>query len=207
MNKRNDPPQSGAAPTSASAPSTDPVIALDLAQAELSPAMAAYFDKCVEKIGFVPNVLNAYAFDMAKLEVFAPFYNNLMLAPSGLSKLEREMIAVAVSSQNHCFYCVVAHGAAIRELSGDPVLGEEIAINYRAARLDARQKAMLDFAVKLTYQPWTIEEEDRARLREVGFSERDIWDIAAVAGFFNMTNRVASATDMRPNGEYHNQAR
>jgi uncharacterized peroxidase-related enzyme len=102
---------------------------------------------------------------------------------------------------------VVAHGAAIRELSGDPVLGEEIAINYRAAALDARQKAMLDFAVKLTREPWTVEETDRAQLREVGFSERDIWDIAAVAGFFNMTNRVASATDMRPNGEYHNQAR
>lgn len=198
-------PQSSGAP--AQPTDADPVIALDLPQAELSPAMQAYFSKCVEKIGFVPNVLKAYAFDMAKLEVFAPFYNNLMLAPSGLSKLEREMIAVAVSSQNHCFYCVVAHGAAIRELSGDPVLGEEIAINYRAARLDARQKAMLDFAVKLTREPWTVEEEDRARLREVGFSERDIWDIAAVAGFFNMTNRVASATDMRPNGEYHNQAR
>lgn len=193
----------------ASAPSadTDPVIALDLPQAELSPAMAGYFDKCVEKIGFVPNVLKAYAFDMAKLEVFAPFYNNLMLAPSGLSKLEREMIAVAVSSQNHCFYCVVAHGAAIRELSGDPVLGEEIAINYRVAGLDERQKAMLDFAVKLTREPWSIEEEDRTRLRDVGFSERDIWDIAAVAGFFNMTNRVASATDMRPNHDYHRQAR
>jgi uncharacterized peroxidase-related enzyme len=117
------------------------------------------------------------------------------------------MIAVAVSSQNHCYYCVVAHGAAIRELSGDPVLGEQIAINYRAASLDARQKAMLDFAVKLTHEPWTVEEDDRARLREVGFSERDIWDIAAVAGFFNMTNRVASATDMRPNREYHTQAR
>jgi uncharacterized peroxidase-related enzyme len=204
--RKADLPQS-AAPTSVRGGETEPVIALDLPQAELSPAMEAYFNKCDEKIGLVPNVLRAYAFDMAKLETFAPFYNNLMLAPSGLSKLEREMIAVAVSSQNHCYYCVVAHGAAIRELSGDPVLGEQIAINYRAASLDARQKAMLDFAVKLTHEPWTVEEADRAQLRDVGFSERDIWDIAAVAGFFNMTNRVASATDMRPNREYHTQAR
>lgn len=204
-NRKAAMPQSGSAPAQHS--KSDPVIALDLPQAELSPAMDAYFKKCDEKIGFVPNVLKAYAFDMAKLEVFAPFYNNLMLAPSGLSKLEREMIAVAVSSQNHCYYCVVAHGAAVRELSGDPALGEQIGINYRAAALDPRRKAMLDFAVKLTREPWAVEEQDRAGLRDAGFSERDIWDIAAVAGFFNMTNRVASATEMRPNPEYHKQAR
>jgi uncharacterized peroxidase-related enzyme len=134
-------------------------------------------------------------------------YNDLMLAPSGLSKLEREMIAVAVSSHNHCYYCLVAHGATVRQLSGDPPLGELMAMNYRAARPSKRERAMLDFAVKLTAEPWLIEEEDRETLRRTGFSERDIWDIAAVAGFFNMTNRVASATDMRPNGVYHGQAR
>jgi uncharacterized peroxidase-related enzyme len=144
---------------------------------------------------------------MAKLEPFVAIYNDLMLAPSGLTKLEREMIAVAVSSHNHCYYCLVAHGAAVRAIAGDPVLGELMVTNYRAARLDARQRAMLDFAVKLTAEPWTMEEGDRARLREVGFSDRDIWDIAAVAAFFNMTNRVASATDMRPNTAYHAQAR
>ncbi|MGZ8299847.1 MAG: peroxidase-related enzyme [Rhodoplanes sp.] len=185
----------------------EPVIALDLPRAALSPAMEAYFDKCDEKIGFVPNVLEAYAFDMAKLETFVPMYNDLMLAPSGLTKLEREMIAVAVSSQNHCYYCVVAHGAAVRALSGRPELGEQIAINYRAAALDPRQRAMLDFAVKLTVAPWSVVEEDRAALRAAGFSERDIWDISAVAAFFNMSNRVASATDMRPNPEYHTLAR
>ena len=185
----------------------DRVTALDLPRAELSPAMEAYFKKCDEKIGFVPNVLNAYAFDMAKLETFAAMYNDLMLAPSGLTKLEREMIAVAVSSQNHCFYCVVAHGAAVRALSADPELGEEIAINYRAASLDPRQRGMLDFAVKLTVAPWTVDDEDRAKLRALGFTDRDIWDIAAVAAFFNMSNRLASATDMRPNAEYHRQAR
>jgi uncharacterized peroxidase-related enzyme len=183
------------------------ITALDLRQAALTPAMQAYFDKCQEKLGFVPNVLKAYAFDMAKLEAFVAMYNDLMLAPSGLSKLEREMIAVAVSSQNHCYYCLVAHGAAVRVLSNDPPLGELMAMNYRAARLTKRQRAMLDFAVKLTQEPWNIEDADRDVLRHAGFSERDIFDIAAVAAFFNMSNRVASATDMRPNSVYHRQGR
>ena len=169
--------------------------------------MAAYFAKCEEKLGFVPNVLKAYAFDMAKLSAFVAMYNDLMLAPSGLSKLEREMIAVAVSAHNRCYYCLVAHGAAVRQLSGDPPLGELMAMNYRAARLSKRQRAMLDFAVKLTAEPWLVEEADREGVRRAGFSDRDIWDIAAVAGFFNMTNRVASATDMRPNSVYHTQSR
>jgi uncharacterized peroxidase-related enzyme len=183
------------------------VTALELPAAGLTPAMRAYFDKCTEKLGFVPNVLAAYAFNMAKLEAFVAMYNDLMLAPSGLSKLEREMIAVAVSSENRCYYCLTAHGAAVRALSGDPVLGELMVMNYRAARLDRRQRAMLDFAVKLTAEPHAIEEADREALRKSGFSDRDIWDIAAVVGFFNMSNRVAAATDMRPNSVYHGQAR
>jgi uncharacterized peroxidase-related enzyme len=184
-----------------------PVIALNLPPAKLSPAMDAYFKKCEEKLGFVPNVLLAYAFDMAKLETFVAFYNDLMLGPSGLSKLEREMIAVAVSSHNRCYYCLVSHGAAVRQYSGNPLLGEQIVMNYRASRIDKRQRAMLDFAVKLTVQPWAVEDSDRERLRRAGFGERDIWDIAAVVGFFNMSNRVASGTDMRPNVAYHGQAR
>jgi uncharacterized peroxidase-related enzyme len=184
------------------------ITALDIKPATLSPAMQAYFDKCQEKLGFVPNVLKAYAFDMAKLEAFVAMYNDLMLAPSGLSKLDREMIAVAVSSHNHCYYCLVAHGAAVRVLSGDPPLGELMAMNYRAARrLTKRRRAMLDFATKLTEEPWKIEDADRDGLRRAGFSERDIFDIAAVAAFFNMSNRVASATDMRPNIIYHRQGR
>ncbi len=189
-------------------PATTPSLPrLRLGGTALTPAMQAYFDKCVEKLGFVPNVLKAYAFDMAKLEAFVAMYNDLMLAPSGLSKLEREMIAVAVSSQNQCYYCLVAHGAAVRGLAADPVLGELMAMNYRVARLDRRQRAMLDFAVKLTAEPWSIDDADRAALRQAGFSDRDIWDIAAVAGFFNMSNRIASATDMRPNSIYHGQNR
>ncbi len=151
--------------------------------------------------------MRAYAHDNAQIEAFAAFYNDLMLAPSGLSKLEREMIAVVVSSQNRCYYCLTAHGAAVRQFSGDPALGELMVMNYRAADLAPRHRAMLDFAVKLTDEPWTIEEADRETLRQAGFSERDIWDIAAVASFFNMSNRMASAVDMRPNAQYHHQAR
>jgi uncharacterized peroxidase-related enzyme len=183
------------------------ITALKLRPEPLSPEMAAYFAKCQEKLGFVPNVLKAYAFDMPKLSAFVAMYNDLMLAPSGLSKLEREMIAVAVSAHNRCYYCLVAHGAAVRQLSGDPALGELMAMNYRAARLSRRERAMLDFAVKLSAEPWTIEEADREELRRSGFTDRDIWDIASVAGFFAMSNRIASATDMRPNSVYHGQAR
>jgi uncharacterized peroxidase-related enzyme len=182
-------------------------MALDLPQVDLSPGMAAAFDKCVEKIGFVPNVLAAYAHDMAKLEAFSALYNDLMLAPSGLSKLEREMIAVAVSAENRCFYCLTAHGAAVRQLSGDPVLGELMVMNWRAADLSPRHRAMLAFAAKMTRASSEIVEDDRQALRDAGFGERDIWDIAAVASFFNMSNRMASAVDMRPNVEYHAQAR
>jgi uncharacterized peroxidase-related enzyme len=182
--------------------------ALDLPMVDPLPeATQKYFDVCMEKLGMVPNVLKANAFDIDKLNAFTAMYNDLMLAESGLSKLEREMIAVVVSSINRCFYCLVAHGAAVRQLSGDPMLGEMLVMNYRVAPLEARQRAMLDFAAKMTTASATIEEDDRQALREVGFSDRDIWDIANVAGFFNMTNRVASATAMWPNDEYHAQFR
>jgi uncharacterized peroxidase-related enzyme len=193
--------------TPATAGDDTAITALNLLPEKLSPEMAAYFAKCEEKLGFVPNVLKAYAFDMNKLSAFVAMYNDLMLAPSGLSKLEREMIAVAVSAHNRCYYCLVAHGVAVRQLSSDPALGELMAMNYRAARLSPRERAMLDFAVKLTAEPWRVGEEDREGLRRLGFTHRDIWDIAAIAGFFNMSNRVASATDMRPNSVYHGQAR
>ncbi|HXL69405.1 MAG TPA: peroxidase-related enzyme [Xanthobacteraceae bacterium] len=194
-----------AKPPAAKAP--EPAIALDLPPSALEPAMRAYFAKCVEKLGFVPNVLTAYAFDPAKLAAFVAMSDNLMLAKSGLSKLEREMIAVVVSCANHCHYCLVAHGAAVRKLSGDAELGDTIVANYRAAKLDLRTRAMLDFTWKLTVEPWAIEEADRAALRGSGFSDRDIWDIAAVAGFFAMSNRMASATDMKPNAEYYRVGR
>ncbi len=185
----------------------DGIMALDLPFAERTPEVRKYFDVCMEKLGFVPNVLLSYAHSMEKLDVFSRFYNDLMLAPSGLTKLEREMIAVAVSSENKCFYCLTAHGEAVRRLSGDPALGEMMVMNFRAANLTPKQRAMLEFAVLMTNASYAIEDSDRDALRTVGWSERDIWDIGAVAGFFNMTNRMASAVDMRPNPEYHSSAR
>jgi len=186
----------------------DQPTALDLPmQDPLPPETRKYFDICTQKLGMVPNVLAAYAFDTDKLNAFTAMYNDLMLAESGLSKLEREMIAVVVSSINRCWYCQVAHGAAVRQLSGRPELGEAMVMNWRAADLDARQTAMLSFAEKVTKASAEVTEADREALREAGFSDRDIWDIASVVGFFSMSNRVASATGMRPNPEYHAQAR
>ena len=183
---------------------TNRITALDLPMVDPLPEKTQkYFDVCQDKLGMVPNVLQAYAFDIDKLNAFTVMYNDLMLADSGLSKLEREMIAVVVSSINKCFYCLTAHGAAVRQLSGDPILGEMLVMNYRAADLDPRQKAMLDFAEKVTEASHKIEESDRQALRDVGFSDRDIWDISAVAAFYNMSNRMASATDQRPNDQYH----
>lgn len=175
--------------------------------AELTKQQQAYFDKCREKLGFVPNVLQAYAFDTAKLQAFMDMVDDLMLADSGLSKLEREMIAVAVSAINQCHYCLTAHGAAVRQRAGSAHFGDTITHNYRAADLDARQTAMLDFATKLTEAPAKITEADRQALRDAGFSDRDIWDIAAVAAFYNMSNRLAAATEMQPNAEYFDMAR
>lgn len=182
--------------------------ALDLPMVDPLPETTQkYFDICQDKLGMVPNVLQAYAFDVNKLNAFTAFYNDLMLGQSSLTKLEREMIAVVVSAINRCFYCLTAHGAAVRELSGNPVLGEQLVMNYKTAALEPRQRAMLDFAALLTTASASVAEADRQTLREHGFSDRDIWDITSVAAFFNMTNRVASGTAMVPNEEYHSQAR
>ena len=182
--------------------------ALDLPMVDPLPAPTQkYFDICQDKLGMIPNVLQAHAFDIDKLNAFTALYNDLMLSESNLSKLEREMIAVVTSSINKCFYCLTAHGAAVRQLSGDPKLGEMLVMNWRVADLDGRQTAMLTFAEKMTKASAEITEDDRNALRVIGFSDRDIWDIASVTGFFNMTNRMASATDMRPNDDYHAQAR
>ncbi|MFN4098619.1 MAG: peroxidase-related enzyme [Pararhodobacter sp.] len=172
----------------------------------LPEATQRYFEICREKLGMVPNVLKAHAFDITKLNAFTAMYNDLMLGESGLSKLEREMIAVVVSSVNRCWYCQVAHGAAVR-LLGSPALGEAMVMNWRVAPLDARQIAMLTFAEKVTKTSSEVVEADRQALRDAGFSDRDIFDIAAVVGFYSMSNRVASAIGMEPNPEYHTQAR
>lgn len=173
----------------------------------LPDATQKYFDICQDKLGMIPNVLQSYAFDISKLNAFTAMYNDIMLADSGLSKLEREMIAVVVSAINKCYYCLTAHGAAVRQLSGDPMLGEMLVMNWRAADLDARVTAMLLFAENLTLACTKTTESDRQALRDVGFSDAEIFDIVSVTAFFNMTNRVASGIDMRPNDEYHSQNR
>jgi len=171
--------------------------------ATLDDDLKTIWAKCVEKLGFVPNVYSAYSLKPQRLRHFMQMYNEIMLAPSGLSKLEREMIAVVVSSANRCYYCLVAHGAAVRRLSGDPELGEMMALNYRVAKLDPRQRAMLDFTWKMTTTPWLIDDTDRAALRDHGLSNEDVFDLAETIAFFNLSNRMASATDMMPNREYH----
>jgi uncharacterized peroxidase-related enzyme len=181
---------------------------LDLPQGEPTEEdLKKYWAKCVEKLGMVPNVIRAVSSNPKKARTFIAMYNELMLGESGLSKLEREMIAVVVSSANRCYYCLVAHGAAVRALSQDPQLGEMMAMNYRVAELPSRQRALLDFAWKLTLTPFDIGESDRALLRKEGLSEADIYDAADVVGFFNMSNRMAHATEMMPNPEYHSQNR
>ena len=166
-----------------------------------------YLEIVQQKLGFIPNVLAAFAKFPKQFEGFTKLYNALMLGESGLTKLEREMIAVTVSSENHCFYCLVAHGSAVRELSNDPQLGERIAANFRSAELPKKQEELLNFTKKLTKDPSEICENDRKKLRDVGYTDRDIWDISAIVGLFNMTNRLASATEMEPNNNYHNLAR
>lgn len=185
------------------------IVSLDMPKSEvpLTDRQQKYLDVCAEKLGFVPNVLQAYAWHSTKFDGFTNLYNDLMLGESGVSKLEREMIAVVVSSANHCYYCLTAHGAAVRQLSGNPLLGEQLVMNYRTAELNAKQRAMLDFAWKLTKDPVAIDEPDRQNLRDAGWLDREIWDIAAAASFFNMSNRMSAATDQQPNDEYHSMAR
>jgi uncharacterized peroxidase-related enzyme len=189
-------------------PQPDAMMCLDLPDAtDLGADMEAYFAKCQEKLGMIPNVLRVYAKHPEKLRNFVATYNTLMLAPSGLSKLEREMVAVVVSSANRCYYCLVAHGQAVRALSGDPQLGEMLALNHRIADLPPRERAILDYAWKLTTDPMAISNDDRNGLRAVGLSDMDIFDLSDVVGFFNYTNRVAHATEMMPNPEYHAMTR
>jgi len=181
-----------------------PVTALNLPEMDPMPDnIRKYFKLCEDKLGLVPNVLKAYAFNETKLNAFTGMYNDLMLGESNITPLEREMIAVVVSSINRCYYCLVAHGNSVRKLSKNPELGEQMAINYRLADLKPNQRAMMDFAVKMTVESFKIEEIDRQTLRDNGYSDQDIWDIASIASFFNMSNRMASAIDMRPNVEYH----
>src|SRR5580704_12945046 len=152
-------------------PQPDHISALGVPDpAGLDDDLQAIWKKCVDRLGFVPNVFSTYSLKPKRLRNFMAMYNEIMLSESGLSKLEREMIAVVVSSANRCYYCLVAHGAAVRALSGDPELGEMMALSCRVAKLDARQRAMLDYAWKMTVSPWLIDDADRAALKQAGLS-------------------------------------
>ncbi len=189
-------------------PQPDHVSALGVPDAEgLDDDLKIIWRKCIDKLGFVPNVLQTYSLRPQRLRNFMAMYNEIMLSQSGLSKLEREMVAVVVSSANRCYYCLVAHGAAVRELSGDPELGEMMALNYRVAKLDGRQRAMLDYAWKLTTTPYLVDDADRAGLRAAGLSAEDIFDLSETVAFYNLSNRMASGSDMMPNREYHRAGR
>ncbi|MGD9326074.1 MAG: peroxidase-related enzyme [Desulfobacterales bacterium] len=191
-------------------PQPDHIVKVSLPDQEtLSEDILEYFNKCEEKLGLIPNVLRAYSVNPEKFRNFCAFYNHLMLdeETTDISKLEREMIAVCVSSANRCYYCLVAHGHAVRQLSGDPELGEMLVMNYRVAELSQRHRTMLDFVWKLTLTPHDMSEDDRQELRDAGFSNQDIFDICDVAGFFNYTNRMAHALEMMPNREYHKMDR
>ena len=176
--------------------------------ADLEPDLQKYFRICEEKLGLVPNVLRAYAFKPERLRRFIDSYNEIMLSEdSALTKLEREMIAVVVSSCNRCFYCLVAHGQQVRALSGNAELGEQIVLNYRSAPLEPRQRAMLDYVWKLTERPVEIGGQDREVLRQAGFDDSAMWDIVETASFFNYTNRMAHGLDLMPNRAYHGMDR
>ncbi len=155
-----------------------------------------------EKSGFIPNVFLTLAHRPDEFRAFFDYHDALMEKPSGLSKAEREMIVVATSGANHCQYCVVAHGAILRIRARNPLLADQVAVNYRKADLSDRQKAMLDFAMKIALHSAEVVEADFAPLRAHGFSDDDIWDIGAVAAFFALSNRLANMTSMRPNDEF-----
>jgi uncharacterized peroxidase-related enzyme len=171
--------------------------------ATLDEDLKSVWRKCADKLGFVPNVFSAYSLKPQRLRNFMAMYNEIMLSESGLSKLEREMVAVVVSAANRCYYCLVAHGAAVRMLSGDPELGEMMALNYRVAVLDPRQRAMLDYAWKMTKTPWLVDDADRMDLQKAGLTAEDMFDLTETIALFNLSNRMASGLDMMPNREYH----
>ena len=171
-------------------------------QEDAPPGVKAMYDKADEKLGFVPNVLRVYSLRPAHLELWNAFYDDLMRGESGLTKPQREMIAVVVSTVNRCHYCMVSHGAALRKLTEDPILVEQLRTNYRYAEIEPRERAMLDFAVKLTEQSSSCTEADVEALREAGWSDEDIFDITEVAAMFNFTNRLASGLGWVPNDEF-----
>ena len=180
-----------------------PIPALD----ELPDDVRARIVEVERKAGFIPNVFLALAHRPAEFRAFFDYHDALMLKDGGLSKAEREMIVVATSAANDCHYCVIAHGALLRIYAKNPLIADQVAVNYRKADISPRQRVMLDFAVKVALRAQDVDEADHARLREQGFNDEDIWDIGAIAAFFALSNRMAHLTDMRPNAEFYDMGR
>jgi len=176
-----------------------PVPALD----EMPEDLRARILAVQEKSGFVPNVFLVLAHRPDEFRAFFAYHDALMDKPGGLTKAEREMIVVATSAMNDCPYCVIAHGAILRVRAKNALVADQVAVNYRKADITPRQRAMLDFAVKVAAESGRVEEADFAALRAAGFSDEDAWDIAAIAAFFGMSNRMANVTGMRPNDEFY----
>jgi len=174
---------------------------------QMDPEVRALLEKAESRAGFCPNVFRAFAWRPSRFLKWFAYYNELMTGPSGLTRAEREMVAVAVSMQNRCLYCLVAHGASLRQLAGDPVLADRITLDYRRAGLRRRERAMLDYAAKITTHMEDCSPDDIQHLKSFGFTDEDVWDIAEVASMFNFTNRLAAATGQLPNAEYNGMAR
>jgi uncharacterized peroxidase-related enzyme len=172
------------------------------AEEDAPPGVKELYAKANEKLGFIPNVLRVYALRPRHLELWNAFYDDLMRGESALTRVQREMIAVVVSTANSCHYCMVSHSAYLRKLTGDPVLVEQLRTNYKYAEIDPRERAMLDFAVKLTEQSAGCTDADVEALREAGWADEDIMDITEVAAMFNFTNRLASGLGWVPNDEF-----
>ena len=171
------------------------------------PDVRSLFERAREKLGFIPNVFKVYAARPERFKKWRVHFNEVTLGESEITQAEREMIAVVVSAENHCLYCLTAHGAGLRQQLGDQVLGDRITLDYRRAGLDERTTAMLDYAVKITTRPVECSAADIERLRSLGFSDAAIFDIIETAAMYNFTNRIASATGMLPNREYHSLGR
>lgn len=175
--------------------------------ADMPEDIRARIEAVQEKSGFVPNVFLTLAHRPDEFRAFFAYHDALMDRPGNLTKAEREMIVVATSNANECQYCVVAHGAILRIRAKNPLIADQVAVNYRKADITPRQKVMLDFAMLVSARAQEVGDEDFAALREHGFDDDDIWDIAAIAAFFGMSNRLANVTSMRPNDEFYGMGR
>jgi uncharacterized peroxidase-related enzyme len=171
--------------------------------AELPPDVRSRIVKVQEKAGFIPNVFITLAHRPAEFRAFFDYHDALLLKDGGLTKAEREMIIVATSAANQCHYCVIAHGAILRVYAKNPLIADQVAVNHRKADLTPRQKAMLDFALKIALRSHEVADADFAQLREHGFSDEDVWDIGAIAALFALSNRMANLINMRPNDEFY----